>query len=74
MKQNSNISVILPVHELNDSTKVLFGNAVQSVMDQVVLPNELVIVVSSILNNGFVSKQLSQLKLSKQVKYKSQLV
>jgi hypothetical protein len=45
MKQNSNISVILPVHELNDSTKVLFGNAVQSVMDQVVLPNELVIVV-----------------------------
>jgi hypothetical protein len=36
--------------------------------------NELVIVVSSILNNRFVSKQLSQLKLSKQVKYKSQLV
>ena len=45
MKQNTNISVILPVHELNAETEQLLSNAIQSVMDQTVLPDELIIVV-----------------------------
>jgi hypothetical protein len=44
MKKN-NISVILPVHELNEITKPLFANAVKSVELQKVRPDELVIVV-----------------------------
>jgi len=44
-KIKNNISVILPVHELNEVTKQLFGNAVTSVKDQSVRPDELVIVV-----------------------------
>lgn len=39
------ISVILPVHELNDETKILFANAVTSVKEQMTKPDELVIVV-----------------------------
>jgi GT2 family glycosyltransferase len=43
---NNNISVILPVHKLNDeTTKQLFNNAVESVKEQLVRPSELVIVV-----------------------------
>jgi len=46
MKQSkNNISVILPVHELNDVTKTLFSNAVQSVKEQISKPDELIIVV-----------------------------
>lgn len=45
MAKNTNISVILPVHELNDETKTLFSNAVQSVAEQILRPDELVIVV-----------------------------
>lgn len=41
----STISIILPVHELNDTTKPLFNNAIESVKTQQLLPNELVIVV-----------------------------
>lgn len=45
MKKNtSNISVILPVHELNDSTKPMFANAVKSVEQQKVQPDQLIIV------------------------------
>ena len=44
-KTKTDISVILPVHELNEDTKKLFTNAVQSVRDQLVKPDELVIVV-----------------------------
>lgn len=43
--EKTNISVILPVHELNEETKKLFSNAVQSVIDQTVRPDELIIVV-----------------------------
>lgn len=43
--EKNNISVILPVHELNEVTKQLFSNAVQSVKEQIVRPDELVIVV-----------------------------
>jgi hypothetical protein len=44
-KTKTDISVILPVHELNDETKTLFNNAVESVKLQIVRPDELVIVV-----------------------------
>ena len=43
--EKNNISVILPVHELNDETKQLFNNAILSVKEQTVRPDELVIVV-----------------------------
>ena len=43
--EKSNISVIMPVHELNDETKQLFYNAIKSVKEQTVKPDELVIVV-----------------------------
>ena len=45
MKEENNISVILPVHELNDETKKLFDNAVKSVQDQLVKPDNLIVVV-----------------------------
>jgi hypothetical protein len=41
----NNISVVLPIHELNETTTKLFNNAVQSVKDQIVRPDELIIVV-----------------------------
>jgi hypothetical protein len=44
MKENTNISVILPVHELTESTKPMFANAVKSVELQKLQPDELVIV------------------------------
>jgi hypothetical protein len=44
MKKITDISVILPVHELNDRTKTLFENAVKSVETQLLVPDELVIV------------------------------
>lgn len=43
--EKNNISVIMPVHELNEETKLMFSNAVQSVIDQTVRPDELIIVV-----------------------------
>ena len=36
--EKSNVSVILPVHELNEQTQKLFTNAVNSVKDQIVRP------------------------------------
>ena len=45
MKEINNIAVILPVHELNDETKELFKNAVESVKTQMVRPDELIVVV-----------------------------
>ena len=45
MNEKTNISVILPVHELNEVTKQTFSNAVQSVKEQIVRPDELIIVV-----------------------------
>ncbi len=43
--EKTNISVILPVHELNEDTKQLFSNAVLSVREQILKPDELIIVV-----------------------------
>jgi len=45
MKEKNEITVILPVHELNDSTRPLFNNAVKSVADQQVQPDAFIIVV-----------------------------
>lgn len=45
MKEQTNISVILPIYKLDDTTKALFNNAVESVSNQLILPEELVIVV-----------------------------
>ena len=45
MENKTDISVILPVHELDDTTKQLFANAVKSVTDQTVRPDNLIIVV-----------------------------
>lgn len=45
MYEKTNISVILPVHELNEVTKPLFANAIQSVKEQTVKPDEIVIVI-----------------------------
>jgi len=45
IKENKNgISVILPIHELTDETKVLFGRAVQSILDQKTKPEGLIVV------------------------------
>ena len=44
MREKHDISVILPVHELNEETKILFANAVASVKEQSVRPDELIIV------------------------------
>lgn len=43
--EKNNISIILPVHSLDEVTKQLFANAVGSVKTQSVRPDELVIVV-----------------------------
>ncbi len=46
MKNKENtVTVIIPVHELNETTTKLFGNAVKSVELQFVKPTELLIVV-----------------------------
>lgn len=43
-KNKIEISVILPVHEVTDETKTYLNNAIQSVREQIVLPDELIIV------------------------------
>jgi hypothetical protein len=46
MEQNkNNISVILPIHEINEETKPLLNAAIESVKRQVVRPETLIIVV-----------------------------
>ena len=46
MDERNDITVIIPVHELNSATEQLFVNAIKSVAEQFVLPNELLIVTS----------------------------
>jgi GT2 family glycosyltransferase len=41
---NSNISIIIPIHELTDDVKTLFPNAMASVIQQTVRPSEVIIV------------------------------
>ncbi len=45
METKTNISVILPIHELDDVTKKSLDNAIKSVELQIVRPDELIIVV-----------------------------
>ena len=45
MKEKSNISVIIPIHVLDETTGPLLGNAVKSVSEQFVLPEELLFVI-----------------------------
>jgi len=44
-KEKVNISVILPVYKLDDTRKVLFSNAIKSVDEQIIKPEELLLVV-----------------------------
>ena len=52
MKEQSNISVILPVYGLDDITKNLFKNAIKSVEEQITQPDEIVIVVAKGSNDN----------------------
>jgi hypothetical protein len=65
MKEGTNIAVLLPVHELNDSTRVLFGNAIKSVSDQIVMPDELLVIVPK---GSDVAKELSEYDYGKELK------
>lgn len=56
MKETTQITVILPVHELDDTTRPYFANAIKSIETQIVLPDEVLIVVPK---NSKVSKELS---------------
>lgn len=57
MKELTEITVLLPVHELNDGTRPLFANAVTSVAEQLVLPDALLIIVPK---GSDVAKELSE--------------
>jgi len=46
-KLKSTITVVLPVHKLDESEKELFANAVKSVAEQKVIPDELLIVAAN---------------------------
>lgn len=46
MAENTNITVILPVHKVDESVKELFPNAIQSIEQQETLPDEVMIVIN----------------------------
>jgi len=62
MKEQTQITVILPVHELNDSTRPLFANAIKSVEEQIVTPDSVLVVVPK---GSDVSKELSSFDYGK---------
>jgi hypothetical protein len=66
--EKNNISVILPVHQLNEETKGLFKNAVTSVLEQTVRPENLIIVVPK---NGDVLNQIKDVEFGD---YKSSVI
>lgn len=45
MESKNDITVIMPIHEIGESVKELFANAVTSITDQTVKPDKLMIVV-----------------------------
>lgn len=45
--EKTQISIVLPIHELNEVTKPMFANAILSVQEQSVRPDELLIVIPS---------------------------
>ena len=58
MKETTNITVILPVHEVNPEIEKYFGLAIASINNQIVMPDELLIVIAPDENlkafvNGF---------------------
>jgi hypothetical protein len=59
IKENvvTNISVVLPVHELTESTRTLFANAIKSIEDQSIHPDAVLIVVPK---DSDVSKELNK--------------
>jgi hypothetical protein len=62
MKEQTQITVILPVHELDDSTRPLFSNAIKSVEEQIVTPDSVLVVVPK---GSDVSKELSSFDYGK---------
>ena len=62
MKELTEITVLLPVHELTDETRTLFGNAIKSVEDQFVLPDAVLVIVPK---GSDVSKELSKYDFGK---------
>jgi hypothetical protein len=42
---SKNVTVIIPLHDINDNTKPLFANAIKSIHDQVVKPGKVMVVV-----------------------------
>jgi GT2 family glycosyltransferase len=59
MKKINTISVIVPIHELNEITKPMLSNALLSVERQQVLPDELVLVVPKDSNTAKYVKELN---------------
>lgn len=45
MKGKTDISILLPVHELNNETRVMFGNAIKSIAEQSQLPDAVMVIV-----------------------------
>jgi glycosyltransferase involved in cell wall biosynthesis len=58
----SNISVILPVHQLTPETEGLFANAVKSIENQIVRPEELIIVTSKYAQSQVESFNYGEIK------------
>lgn len=57
MKEQNEITVLLPVHELDDKTRPLFAKAVKSVEEQFETPDAMLIIVPK---DSEVSKELSE--------------
>ena len=56
------VSVVIPVHELNDSTKELLGKALISVAEQKVLPNEVLLVhPKEVSVDGLIPEKISSI-------------
>lgn len=61
-KTTTDITVIIPVHDLNEGTEKLFTNAVQSVADQFVRPDALMIVVPTSLKKFMTDFDFGEIK------------
>ena len=61
-KTTTDITVIIPVHDLNETTEKLFANAVQSVADQFVRPEALMIVVPTAMKKFMEAFDFGEIK------------
>lgn len=66
MADKTNITVVLPVHELNESVKNLLPNAIQSVNEQEVLPDEFMLVIDG--NNDELKKYINDFEYPENIK------